>query len=229
MALYDSSQLLNIVNNANIYFSRLYPIGVGNANSSNPFGFNNFSVIDFNANSKLIGNLEGIEERYPALFKSKISVSPSSSNLGVSSSISQLTTESIVAGDNSTWSRYGYNASAGSRLASVARNNSVGFKGYCARYVKDAISDAGLGSWVPGHAYQMDDIMRRNNNFREIPATTDVKSLPAGCVLVFNQGSKGYSSAYGHTEITDGNGHGISDGITRNLRQPDAIFMPVAA
>ncbi|MBR6723244.1 hypothetical protein IKL64_07300 [bacterium] len=229
MALYDSSQLLNIINSANVYFSKLYPIGVGNGNSTNPYGFNDLSAINFNANAKMFGNLDGLEERFPELFKTSASSSSSSSGLTRSSSMAYLNSAQISAGDSSTWSRYGYDASAGARLAGVARNNSVGFTGYCARYVKDAICDAGLGNYEYGHAYQMDDILRRNSNFREIPATTDVRSLPAGCVLVFNQGSKGYSSKYGHTEITDGNGHGISDGVTNNLRQPDAIFMPVAA
>jgi hypothetical protein len=222
MALYDSSQLLNIVNSANAYYSSLYPTGVG-ISSSNPFGaFNDFSKINlkaiplFNTSSNLQFNI------------------PPSSTRTSSSSSSSLHSEMLEdlysSGNSSTkWSRYGYDASAGARLAGVARDNSVGFTGYCARYVKTAISDAGLGNYEYGHAYQMDDILRRNKNFREIPASTDVRSLPAGCVLVFNQGSRGYSSSYGHTEITDGKGHGISDGVTHNLRQPDAIFMPVAA
>ena len=242
MALYDSSQMINIINNANAYLSGFYPsfnsMGghdysalfnqvsssstsssngqLGVTYSSNPFGvFNDVSFlkarqqISFNSTSNL-----------------DLSSNSSSSNSMNFDLSSDLTTPSFSAGQ---WSRYGYNAAAGQRLASVAKNNSVGFTGYCARYVKTAIRDAGLGKYEYGHAYQMDDILRRNNNFREIPANTDVKSLPAGCVIVFNQGSKGYSSSYGHIEITDGNGRGISDGITRNLRQPDAIFMPVAA
>ena len=228
MALYDSSQLMNILAQTNIHFTQMYGglYGAGaaqgfntvrsGANTGNPFGgFNDTSRI------KLI----------PTTMGSKIDLSgilnPSTSkNYSFNSSVGNL---SLTTGNASTWSKYGYDANAGARLASVARNNSVGFTGYCARYVKTAISDAGLGNYEYGHAYQMDDILRRNPKFREIPASTDVKSLPAGCVLVFNQGSKGYSSAYGHTEITDGRGRGISDGITRNLRQPDAIFMPVAA
>jgi hypothetical protein len=227
MALYDSSQLANIIAQSNVHFTQMYgglyaagatPVfnsfGSG-AYTGNPFGgFNDVSRL------KLV----------PTTMGSKIDLSgilnPSTKKYSFNSSVGNL---SLTSGNASTWSRYGYDASAGARLASVARNNSVGFTGYCARYVKDAICDAGLGKYEYGHAYQMDDILRRNPNFREIPASTDVKSLPAGCVLVFNQGSKGYSSEYGHTEITDGRGRGISDGITRNLRQPDAIFMPVAA
>ena len=216
---YDSSQLMNIVLNAGSYFNSLYPAlnmnNFRNTDPSNPFGpFNN------TANIKIV----------PMTYYSLNSNSNTSSSSSSSSLHSQMLDELYTPGNiSSKWSRWGYDSNAGARLAGVARNNSVGFTGNCARYVKDAICDAGLGNYEYGHAYQMDDILRRNSNFREIPATTDVSSLPAGCVLVFNQGSNGYSSKYGHTEITDGKGHGISDGITHNLRQPDAIFMPVAA
>ena len=219
MALYDSSQLLNIVKSANAYYSSFYPaLNSVTANSSNPFGmFNDFSKIKLPMPISS-GNM------YNTTTTSTLS--PSSKRVSLHS---EMLDDLYSSDSSSKWSRYGYDASAGARLAGVARDNSVGFTGYCARYVKTAISDAGLGNYEYGHAYQMDDILRRNNNFREIPASTDVRSLPAGCVLVFNQGSRGYSSSYGHTEITDGKGHGISDGVTHNLRQPDAIFMPVAA
>lgn len=230
MALYDSSQLLNIVMATNAKFSQMYPTLNFNANpfvcgntfnSENPFGpFNKVSGL------KLPPINFGTSISTPSTTRtSSARTSTTSSSLH-----SQMLDDLYSPGELSTkWSRWGYDANAGARLAGVARDNSVGFTGYCARYVKTAICDAGLGNYEYGHAYQMDDILRRNSNFREIPASTDVKSLPAGCVLVFNQGSRGYSSRYGHTEITDGKGHGISDGVTRNLRQPDAIFMPVAA
>jgi len=123
----------------------------------------------------------------------------------------------------------GYNASAGKKLASIALNNHVGWTGYCARHVKNAISAANLGSYKMGHAYQMPSILRNNKNFKEIPTdTVDVKDLPAGCILVYDKGKEGYSRDYGHTEITTGDGRAVSDGITQNLhKKPSAIFMPV--
>ena len=123
----------------------------------------------------------------------------------------------------------GYDANAGQRLANIALNNSVGWTGYCARSVKNAISQANLGSYQSGHAYQMTSILRKNKNFKEIPVdTVNVKDLPAGCVLVYDRGKEGYSKNYGHTEITTGDGRAVSDGITKNLRKkPSAIFMPV--
>lgn len=212
---YDSSQLLNLVNNANAMFSKNYPaLNNLNANPSNPFGpFNDISKI------KLV----------PV---GTSSFSASGGNTTGNSLYNQMLND-LYSNNNSTlnknWSSFGYNALAGSRLASIAQNNAVGFRGYCARYVKNAISQAGLGTYVSGNGCDMDTILRQNPKFREIPASTDVNSLPAGCVLVYHRGSQGYNSLYGHTEITDGKRRGISDGITQHLRKPDAIFMPVAA
>lgn len=122
-----------------------------------------------------------------------------------------------------------YNAFKGERLANTALNRSVGWTGYCARYVKNSIQSAGLGSYQYGHAYQMTDILRNNKNFKEISIEgVNVKDLPAGCVLVYGKGVQGYSKNYGHTEITTGDGRAVSDGITKNLhKKPSAIFIPV--
>lgn len=124
-----------------------------------------------------------------------------------------------------------YDSSAGEKLAKTALSNSKGFTGYCATYVKKAIEKSGLGSYENGNAYQMASILRKNKNFEEIsPSSINVEDLPAGCVIVYNKGSQGYSPNYGHTEITTGDGRAVSDGITQNLhKQPDAIFVPVTA
>ncbi len=125
----------------------------------------------------------------------------------------------------------GYCKEAGIRLARTARDAAVGFIGYCARYVKTAIDKCGLGKYESGNACDMVYIMRRNKKFKEInPSGVNVKSLPAGAVVVYGKGVAGYSSSYGHVEIATGNGRAISDGITRNPRNnPTAIFIPVAA
>ncbi len=137
----------------------------------------------------------------------------------------------INANNNSNWRSLGYNAAAGSRLANYAMNHRVGFTGYCARYVKNAIEATGLGRYENGHAYQMASILRRNKNFKEIsPNSVNVNNFPAGCILVYGRGVSGYSSQWGHVEITTGDGRAVSDGVTDNLRnRPTAIFMPVAA
>ena len=45
----------------------------------------------------------------------------------------------------SLWKRLGYSAKKGWELAKKAVSGAVGFIGKCARYVKNAISKAGLG------------------------------------------------------------------------------------
>ena len=122
-----------------------------------------------------------------------------------------------------------YNAQKGERLANIALNCSVGWTGYCARYVKNSIQAANLGNYQYGHAYQMTDILKNNSNFKEISTDgVDVAKLPAGCVLVYDKGTQGYSKKYGHTEITTGDGRAVSDGVTRHLyKKPSAIFIPV--
>ena len=124
-----------------------------------------------------------------------------------------------------------YDAKAGKKLAQTALRDSVGFKGRCATYVKNAIQKAGLGDYQYGDAYKMTAILKNNPNFKEVSAKgLDVQNLPAGCVLVYNKGEEGYSQKYGHTEITTGDGRAVSDGITKNLhKQPSTVFVPVSA
>lgn len=126
-------------------------------------------------------------------------------------------------------SNAGYDASKGNRLAEIAKNNSVGFIGQCATYAKKAIEKAGLGKYQYGDAYQCDDILRKNSNFKEISTKgLNLKDLPAGCVLVYERGVSGYSSQYGHIEITDGKGHAYSDGKTNNIKDGAKVFVPVS-
>ena len=123
----------------------------------------------------------------------------------------------------------GYNTQKAQKLAQAALNESVGyFDGKCAKHVKTAIQDAGLGAYQSGHAHQVDTILSGNSNFREISAEgVDLKKLPAGCVLVYERGVSRYSSEYGHVEITLGDGTAVSGGRTRNLRPGAKIFVPV--
>ncbi len=121
-----------------------------------------------------------------------------------------------------------YDSKAGEKLVKTALRDSIGFNGECARYVKRAIQKSGLGEYKMGHAYQMTGILRKNKNFKEISSNTDVSKLPSGCIIVYNKGSQGYSSQYGHVEITTGDGRAVSDGITKKLyKKPDAIFVPI--
>lgn len=121
-----------------------------------------------------------------------------------------------------------YNSEKGNKLATIALNRACGFNKQCAKYVSDALEEAGLSNGERGHAYQMFNILRNNNNFKEISVSdVSVENLPAGCILVYDKGVKGASKDYGHVQVTTGDGRAVSDGITNNIKQPSAIFIPV--
>lgn len=123
----------------------------------------------------------------------------------------------------------GYNPSKGQKLANIAKQNATGFKKLCATYVKKDIEQAGLGKYEYGHAYQCDDILDRNPNFKEISTKgLDLTALPAGCVLVYDRGVARYSKQYGHIEITDGNGNAFSDGKTKHIKPGAKVYVPVS-
>ena len=123
----------------------------------------------------------------------------------------------------------GYDKTKGDKLANTAAKNTVGFTHQCATYVKNAIQNSGLGAYEYGDAYECANILKRNKNFKEISTKgLDLSTLPAGCVLVYDKGVAGYSSKYGHTEITLGNGQAASDGVTNNIRQGARVFVPVS-
>lgn len=207
----DSNSLVPYMGSLNIDTS----FGRNIFNYSNPYyDYNHFNYhTDINANSST-GNLS-----------SDLLSITGKKNKKKTKSKTKTKTKKI-----STWEKIGYNAKKGVELAKNALKNAVGFTGYCAKYVKNAICKSNLGEYEYGNACDMASILRRNKNFKEIDANSvDVNNLPAGCVLVYAKGAAGYSGKYGHTEITDGNGRGISDGITNNLRKPTAIFMPVMA
>lgn len=121
-----------------------------------------------------------------------------------------------------------YNSEKGNKLANKALSRASGFNQQCAKYVSDALEEAGLSNGERGHAYQMSGILRNNNNFKEvIVSDVDWRNLPAGCILVYDKGVQGYSKEYGHVQITTGDGRAVSDGITNKIKKPSAIFIPV--
>lgn len=125
--------------------------------------------------------------------------------------------------------QYRYNEET--HQVTTEKKESSQFTGMCAAYVKMAIRDVGLGSYQSGHAYQLTEILSNNRNFVQIsPDGIDVKTLPAGCVIVYDRGAQGYNKDYGHAEITIGDGRAVSDGITTKLdKKPSAIFVPITA
>lgn len=130
---------------------------------------------------------------------------------------------------NNSLESAGYDAKKGQRLARTAQQSAHGFVGKCATYVKKDIERAGLGKYQYGHAYQCDDILDANPNFKQISTDgLDLKDLPAGCILVYDRGVAGYSASYGHIEITDGKGNAYSDGKTKNIRAGAKVYVPVS-
>ena len=147
-----------------------------------------------------------------------------------------------------TGSLSNYNSTKGNALAEIALNNASfivdagtkevtntpkdpqNFTGYCARYVQTAISDADLDDGLSrvGSAYLMTDILSKNSNFEEISASTPLKDLQPGTVIIYDRGVQGYSSIHGHVEIITKDGRAVSDAITDNLyKKPSHIFIPV--
>lgn len=121
-----------------------------------------------------------------------------------------------------------YNAAKGKLLTNIALNRAPGETGYCAKYVQEAINLAGLGGVAFANADEMANVLRNNPNFQEISRQTDVKTLPAGCVLVYDKQVRKPDELYGHCEFTTEDHKGISDGITESLHpNPSAIFIPV--
>ncbi len=126
----------------------------------------------------------------------------------------------------------GYNASLAQKLAQEAASHvEPRSTGFCSRYVSDAMARVGIAG-ARGHAWELKTSLRNNSHFKEIdPSSVDVTKLPAGCVLVYPKGDSGYSSDFGHVEITLGDGSAASDFINPNLKQSNnmSIFVPVNA
>lgn len=125
-------------------------------------------------------------------------------------------------------SNVGYNEEKGLKLAQAVKMNATSFKGHCARSVRKALEECGLGTGIRGDGHDYAYILSNNKNFKEISTSNlDLSDLPAGCILVYDKGVAGYSSKYGHVEITLGNGQAASDGITSDIRQGARVFVPV--
>lgn len=124
-----------------------------------------------------------------------------------------------------------YSSEKGTKLAQSIKGNLKGFTGYCSRHVSNALAASGLGNERTASAYQMADRLAQNQNFREIKVTSQeqLKSLPAGCVVVYAAGAARYNAKHGHIEVTLGDGTAGSDGQTRNMRFTDKmrVFVPV--
>lgn len=123
----------------------------------------------------------------------------------------------------------GYNAKKGKKLAQEAASHVTGFNGACGTKVREALERAGLANGKrTGSAADFGDVLLKQKNFKEVSANgMDLKSLPAGCILVYGRGVSNYNPKDGHVEITLGDGRAASDGLTNNIRPGARIFVPV--
>lgn len=126
----------------------------------------------------------------------------------------------------------GYNQTLAKKLAQDAVSHAESHStGYCAKYVSNAMARLGIAG-KRGDAWELRDSLRNNPHFKEIDINSvDVTKLPAGCVLVYQRGAAGYSNAYGHVEITLGNGKAASDFVNNNIKKSSnmSVFVPVSA
>lgn len=124
-----------------------------------------------------------------------------------------------------------YNAQKGQALADRILAGLPEYSNYplCARYVKEAIRDVGLGPYINGNGEYCKYILRANPNFKETKVKgNDLKNLPAGCIIVYDKYDGGYGKD-GHVEITLGDGRACSDVITDEIVKSDNtyVFIPV--
>ena len=198
-----------------------YPVSAGASFASLLFNYYNPFASNFSASSSTTASEESSRTTSSSAVSSGTAASSSRSGSGTN----------VQKQNSSFWSRLGYCAESGVRLAKNALRAAGRFRHRCATYVKNAISRCGMGKYEKGNACDTVYILRRNRKFREInPTGVDVRKLPAGCVVVYGKGVPGYDPNCGHVEIATGDGRGVSDGITQYPKaNPTAIFVPVSA
>lgn len=124
-----------------------------------------------------------------------------------------------------------YNAQKGQALADRILAGLPEYRNYplCAKFVKEAIRDVGLGPYINGNGEYCKYILRANPNFKETKVKgEDFKNLPAGCIIVYDKYDAGYGKD-GHVEITLGDGRACSDVITEEIEPSKYVyvFVPV--
>ena len=113
-------------------------------------------------------------------------------------------------------------------LARDAEANATGSGGWCYKYVAEAIARQGGGELWGGSAYMAADQLAQNENFEEVTGLTeeDLVNLPAGCVVVWDQGN---GHPHGHILVSLGDGREASDVIrpmTQGYGTTFRVFQP---
>ncbi len=122
-----------------------------------------------------------------------------------------------------------YNKDIAADLADAVKKSARGSStGYCARSVSNALAKVGVSA-ERGDAYEMASNLAKNKNFKEVSISkNELANLPEGCILVYPKGSAGYSSSYGHIEVTLGDGSAASDYVNNNVKYSSdmRVFVP---
>lgn len=123
-----------------------------------------------------------------------------------------------------------YNAELGHNLAKYTINHTTGETGRCAHYVNNALEEYNINAKRDNHAYTRANVLAADNNFTEIEikSETDLKSLPAGSVVVYDKGACNYSDEHGHVFIATGNGGAGSDHLQNSIKFGSGVraFIP---
>ncbi|MBR1753933.1 hypothetical protein IJ732_03775 [bacterium] len=159
------------------------------------------------------------------------------------------TQKSVPASTSTTKSSYGrqvkvselssvYNQELSEKLAKQSLKESAGrtkSTGWCAKAVNDALEKAGLAdknSTRCASAYMLERVFDNNSSFKRVNVSRDeLKNLPAGCIVVWQNGY-GFGTDFakhGHVVITQGNGKATSDYV-QNMKDYGtefAVFVPV--
>ncbi len=139
--------------------------------------------------------------------------------------------ETVIKKKSITINGIEYNKKNGEMLAKRIIEGLPEHRNYplCARYVKQAIRDVGLGPYINGNGEYCKYILRANPNFKETKiAGKNLSKLPAGCIIVYDRFDAGYGKD-GHVEITLGDGRACSDIITEEIEPSDNayVFIPI--
>ncbi len=123
-----------------------------------------------------------------------------------------------------------YNEELGHNLAKYTINHTKGTTGKCAHYVNNALEEYDINAKRDEHAYTRADVLAADENFTEVTVKDeqDLKKLPGGSVVVYEQGACGYSSEHGHVFIATGNGGAASDHLQNNIKYGSGVrvFIP---
>lgn len=125
-----------------------------------------------------------------------------------------------------------YNPGLSNKLACIADKNAnrINTSGWCYRAVKDTLAKSNLnnGEITGGSAKDASRVLSNHKNFKEVKVSRkDLKSLPAGCIIVWQE-SPGHP--HGHIAITLGKGKEASDKVRKVIVRNDAeysVYVPV--